>query len=137
MYLRLLVLVAFLSSGLTISETPRAEGCATPISAEHAVYWGDLHVHTELSFDAYAFGSTATPRDAYQFAEGQPLTLANGSVARIDRPLDFAAVTDHAATFGVAVSKNKHPFSTFRKVSPPWESPVLPSFLGFIHELNE
>ena len=27
--------------------------------------------------------------------------LANGTVARIDRPLDFAAVTDHAATFDV------------------------------------
>lgn len=100
-YMYLCLLASAVLCGLAISGTARAEGCTTPTSAEHAVYWGDLHVHTELSFDAYAFGSTATPRDAYQFAKGQPLTLANGSVARIDRPLDFAAVTDHAATFDV------------------------------------
>ena len=100
-YMYLYLLASAVLCGLAISGTARAEGCTTPTSAEHAVYWGDLHVHTELSFDAYAFGSTATTRDAYQFAKGQPLTLANGSVARIDRPLDFAAVTDHAATFDV------------------------------------
>jgi hypothetical protein len=97
----LLALIILLGAGLTLPTTTQAEGCPAPEGAAQAVYWGDLHVHTELSFDAYAFGSTASPRDAYQFAKGRPLTLANGSVAQIDRPLDFAAVTDHAATFDV------------------------------------
>ena len=61
--------------------------------------WGDLHVHTAYSLDAYAFGALATPEDAYRFARGKPLTLDTGDVTTIDRPLDFAAVTDHAATF--------------------------------------
>ncbi len=86
---------------LNLPASAQAQDCDAPEGAEQSVYWGDLHVHTELSFDAYAFGSTASPRDAYRFAKGQPLMLANGTVARIDRPLDFAAVTDHAATFDV------------------------------------
>ena len=65
------------------------------------LYWGDLHVHTAYSLDAYAFGSIATPKEAYAFARGQPLRLANGELATIDRPLDFAAVTDHAESYGV------------------------------------
>ena len=73
--------------------------CVPSENATKAVYWGDLHVHTQYSLDAYAFGATATPSDAYRYAKGEPLLLANGSTSKIDRPLDFAAVTDHAATF--------------------------------------
>lgn len=76
-----------------------AETCAAASNPTKNVYWGDLHVHTQYSLDAYAFGATATPSDAYRYAKGEPLTLANGRTSQIDRPLDFAAVTDHAATF--------------------------------------
>ncbi|MFK7733869.1 MAG: DUF3604 domain-containing protein [Pseudomonadales bacterium] len=66
------------------------------------VFWGDLHVHTSYSMDAYAFGNRHDPRDAYAFGRGQQLTLADGiTKVQLERPLDFMAVTDHAETFDV------------------------------------
>jgi Protein of unknown function (DUF3604) len=72
-----------------------------------APYFGDLHIHTRFSADAYIFGTRVDPRGAYDFARGRfPLTLADADEAqtrvshRIDRPLDFAAVTDHAEFYG-------------------------------------
>jgi hypothetical protein len=71
------------------------------------LYWGDLHVHTALSFDAYSSQLRAGPADAYAFARGEPLALPpydeEGQAQRslkLERPLDFAAVTDHAEYFG-------------------------------------
>ena len=72
------------------------------------VYWGDLHVHTRNSFDAWVYDVRATPEDAYAFARGEPIEVpanaAEGGVGRslvqLDRPLDFAAVTDHAEFLG-------------------------------------
>lgn len=65
------------------------------------LYWGDLHVHTANSLDAYGVGTRNGPLQAYAFAQGQALTLAdNKTQIKIDRPLDFTAVTDHAELFG-------------------------------------
>jgi hypothetical protein len=69
---------------------------------ERNAYFGDLHVHTEYSFDAFAFGSLATPRDAYAYAKGQPIPHPAGYEIQLRRPLDFYAVTDHAMFLGVA-----------------------------------
>jgi hypothetical protein len=72
-----------------------------------APYFGDLHIHTRFSADAYIYGTRVDPRGAYDFARGlSTLTLADADEAqtrtshRIDRPLDFAAVTDHAEFYG-------------------------------------
>ena len=67
--------------------------------------FGDLHVHTGLSFDAYISSIRLGPDDAYRYAKGEPLALPGadgkpGNIARIDRPLDFAAVTDHGEFLG-------------------------------------
>ena len=66
-------------------------------------FFGDLHVHTGYSHDAAALDVTLTPEDAYRFATGETVRLPPldelGRPTRdvqIDRPLDFAAVTDHA-----------------------------------------
>jgi len=42
-------------------------------SSDHKPYFGDLHVHTKWSFDAFAFGTIATPRDAYRYALGNQI----------------------------------------------------------------
>lgn len=78
----------------------QAGTCGHP-AGEPQLLFGDLHVHTAYSLDAYAFGTLATPRDAYAFARGQPLRLDNGQIISLDRPLDFAAVTDHAETWEI------------------------------------
>ena len=68
--------------------------------------FGDLHVHTELSFDAAANTIGATPEDAYRYAQGEAIDfwpLENGEPVgsfAIDRPLDFLAVTDHGEFLG-------------------------------------
>ena len=76
---------------------------ATPAAQEHAQrfpYFGDLHVHTSWSLDSYVNFNRVGPRDAYRFAGGEPVVLSGGRVVRIDRPLDFAAVTEHAEYLG-------------------------------------
>ena len=65
-------------------------------------YFGDLHVHTTYSFDAYAFGTLATPYDAYRFAQGEAIKNPAGFDMQLREPLDFYGVTDHAMFMGVA-----------------------------------
>lgn len=69
---------------------------------ERIALFGDLHVHTEDSFDAYTFGSLATPADAYRYGRGEAIDHPAGFQIQLDRPLDFYAVTDHAMLLGVA-----------------------------------
>ncbi len=71
-------------------------------------YFGDLHVHTSLSLDANTQGNRLTVADAYRFARGEAVGVqphdASGNPLRslqLPRPLDFAAVTDHAEFLGV------------------------------------
>jgi len=66
------------------------------------VYWGDTHLHTALSFDAYAQGSRVSADDAYRFAKGETVTADSGEEVRLQRPLDFLVVADHAESLGVS-----------------------------------
>ena len=65
------------------------------------VYWGDTHVHTALSGDAYAMGARLMPDDAYRFAKGETVRASGGGEVRLRRPLDFLMVSDHAENLGV------------------------------------
>lgn len=92
---------------------PREPGPAPGVSREAAVrgrcldhhperraLFGDVHIHSAWSMDGWTIDVRATPDDAYRFARGGSLTLPGGRGAQLERPLDFAAVSDHAEFLG-------------------------------------
>ena len=72
-----------------------------PSNPNKNLYFGDLHIHTSLSFDGYLFGNRNTLKDAYKFAKGAALTTMAGEKMQLSRPLDFVGITDHAESFGL------------------------------------
>ena len=65
-------------------------------------YFGDLHIHTSNSFDAFIFGTRTSPDDAYRFAKGETIAHNGGFEIKLEGPpLDFLAVTDHGEYMGV------------------------------------
>jgi hypothetical protein len=66
------------------------------------VYFGDTHLHTRLSMDAYADSNTKNgPSEAYQWAKGEAIAGDDGVPTRISRPLDFLMVADHGEYMGL------------------------------------
>jgi len=66
------------------------------------VFWGDTHVHTSYSTDAGMIGNRLGPDEAYRFARGETVVASTGVRARLQRPLDFLVVADHAENLGLA-----------------------------------
>jgi len=84
--------------------TEARAGC-TEVTPLRQPLFGDLHVHTGASHDAHLWATRVEPRDAYAFARGGAVTVPDASGAltrtvRLERPLDFTAVTDHAEFLG-------------------------------------
>ncbi|HEY3948417.1 DUF3604 domain-containing protein [Phenylobacterium sp.] len=84
-------------------------------AADRRAYFGDLHLHTANSFDAWSFGTKTTPDEAYKFARGETVMIQASQINREETeslsgmipakrawPLDFLAVTDHSEYMGVA-----------------------------------
>ena len=96
---RWFALAARTAGGLLIVSLAAAEQ-----APRRQAFFGDLHMHTGYSFDAFvALSSRTTPDDAYRFAKGEPIRHQDGSTIRLRGPrLDFLAVTDHAEFLGVA-----------------------------------
>ena len=89
--------LAVLSSSTLLPATVPA--MAEP--AERQAYYGETHVHTKLSFDAFIFGNRNGPDEAYRFAKGEKIFHPAGFEMKLRVPLDFQAVTDHAMYLGM------------------------------------
>ena len=104
-------------AGCSDSESPAQQNTQVAASTElvscarfdenRTALFGDLHIHTSYSFDAAANSTGATPEDAHRYARGESIPIfpindqgvATGRT-KIDRPLDFLAVTDHGEFLG-------------------------------------
>jgi hypothetical protein len=96
------------AEGLPFARTEDREPCAA-FDPLRSAFWGDTHVHTAFSFDAWGQGTRNRPRDAYRFARGEALGIQPYDEAgrpqrsvRLRRPLDFTMVSDHAELLGEA-----------------------------------
>ena len=112
-------------------------GRAAP-NPDRDCFFGETHVHTSWSFDAYTFGNTLTgPEDAYKYALGQPIKHPAGYEVKITKPLDFMGVTDHAEYAGALTLANdpespisKLPIAEKLKVRTPADIQKVYLFLG-------
>jgi Protein of unknown function (DUF3604) len=109
----LAVAITACSSPDSVTEDAAVEAAPEDVSAttEYAVtrnaYFGDLHIHTRNSFDAYIFNVRRTADDAYRFAKGETVQHPSGFDMNIaGGPLDFYAVTDHAEYLGILPAMN-------------------------------
>lgn len=94
-----LVMSAFLAPPTTMADKSYSRPAEQTYPTN--VYWGDTHLHSRNSADAYTLGNrNLTQADAYRFARGQAMTAHNGMEVKLRRPLDFLVVADHAEYLG-------------------------------------
>ena len=92
-------------AGCSDPEGQSAERAAQEAAVELAEfperpYWGDTHLHTDNSVDAFGFGTRLGPEAALQFARGDEVTSTTGTRAKLARPLDFLVIADHSDGLG-------------------------------------
>jgi hypothetical protein len=131
-----LALVLCISAVVAGGRASAGEPCADR-NAERNLYWGELHVHTGLSSDAWRSDVRTTPDEAYRFARGEAIRIppldADGNptqTIQLARPLDFAAVTDHAEWMGVGAICNVpgHPLYDGEWCRNAHRLPATPAF---------
>ncbi len=98
----------------TAVASPPAAPVANPLKN---AYFGDLHLHTGYSMDAFAFGTRTTPEDSNRYAMGETVEYMGKPQKRL-APLDFLAVTDHSEYLGV-VRETLDPDGPFGKTEWP------------------
>src|SRR6476646_231925 len=89
------------------SGTASTSGTRTQPNPDRDAYFGETHIHTSWSVDAWIFGNRITgPDDAYKYAQGQTIKHPLGYDIKIDTPMDFMGVTDHSEYVGVTKEAN-------------------------------
>ncbi|WP_372928754.1 DUF3604 domain-containing protein [Methyloceanibacter sp.] len=104
------LLATALVSPVAADQLPTKEGTAdiakpqfSPYAGRNfptKVYWGDTHLHTDVSVDAGTMNRIGQ-EDAYRFARGEEVTTTHGLQAKLSRPLDFLVISDHAEMYGL------------------------------------
>lgn len=103
----IMVTALLLGTGATLAgcdaqkpKAARQDAVVTESEFPERPLWGDTHLHTANSVDAFGFGVRLGPDDALRFARGEEVTSTTGLKAKLARPLDFLVVTDHAEMLG-------------------------------------
>ena len=90
-----------------VAARPAAAAPAPQPNPERNAYFGETHIHTSWSVDAWVMGNRITgPADAYKYAQGETIKHPMGFDIKIDTPLDFMGVTDHSEYVGVTKQAN-------------------------------
>ncbi len=104
---RLLVAALLVGSGARVAAVDEQGGGDTSLDdLPDTVYWGDTHVHTAISGDAFYAGTRLGLDDAYRFARGEAVTSSSGQRAQLRRPLDFVVLADHGNNAGAAYARD-------------------------------
>ncbi|GAA4044559.1 DUF3604 domain-containing protein [Parerythrobacter jejuensis] len=82
------------------TQASNGEGSVELAAYPDRVYWGDTHLHTDNSVDAFGFGVRIGPEEALRFARGDKVTSTTGREAQLARPLDFLVIADHSDALG-------------------------------------
>lgn len=128
----------------TAAEAPASNStpAAPPANPERNAYFGDVHVHTSWSFDAFTNGSKTTPTDAYAWAQGKEITNSGfGGKIQIQTPLDFYMVAEHAEFMGVfnQMGNPESPLSRTelaKHVTSPDPNVRMQAFAGVLRDLS-
>lgn len=94
------------------------------------VFWGDTHLHTADSIDAFGFGNRLDTEAALRFARGEKVTSTRGVEAQLSRPLDFLVISDHSDALGATRALYETPGLLVR-------DPVLKRWWNMMHESEE
>ena len=87
------------------------------LNPERDVYFGETHMHTAFSLDAYIGGNRMSHEDAYRYAKGEGV-MVDGRELKRHRPLDFVAISDHAEYIGEM-------YSTMTEGAPGYDQDLL------------
>ena len=94
------------------AEAPAAQVAVAPAAdlqpnPERNAYFGEEHIHTSWSVDAWVMGNRITgPDDASSTRRAQTIKHPMGFDIKIDTPMDFMGVTDHSEYVGVTKEAN-------------------------------
>ncbi|MCB2058757.1 MAG: DUF3604 domain-containing protein, partial [Novosphingobium sp.] len=124
-----------IAAGLSLisgEQAPARASVAASLNAGQTAYpqrplWGDTHLHTANSFDAFTAGLRLGPEEALRFASGEAVMTASGIEAKLHRPLDFLVVTDHSDAIGVTADLYNTPEDQL-------SDPTLKRWRAMMHE---
>jgi hypothetical protein len=100
-----LIAAALLASSAVTAQDATAPATggevSVPLNPARDVYFGNFHIHTAWSFDAYINGAASGPDGAYRWAKGEVVPGGgDGTPLKIKVPLDWYIVSDHAEYLG-------------------------------------